>query len=61
MVASGHMKHIDYIPFKHPLLAELAMAGQAEVFFIFRSSPNEDLEDLEDLETHPELADEMLS
>ena len=64
MVASGSMKRINYIPFNHPLLAELAMAGQAEVFFIFRSSPNEDLEDLEDLEnleTRSDLADEILS
>jgi hypothetical protein len=48
------------MPFKHPLLAELAMIGQAEIYFIFRSEPEEGLEDLEDLETSAEYADEVM-
>lgn len=58
MVASGSIKNINYMPFKHPLLAELAMLGQAEIYFIFRSEPEESLEDLE---TSVEYADEVLS
>ena len=60
MVASGSIKNINYMPFKHPLLAELAMIGQAEIYFIFRSESEEGLEDLEDLEASTEYADEVM-
>jgi hypothetical protein len=61
MVASGSIKNINYMPFKHPLLAELAMVGQAEIYFIFRSEPEGNLEDLEDFEASEDYADEVLS
>lgn len=47
MVASASLTKINYIPFKHPLLAEIAMKERVETYFIFRSSPVEDLEELE--------------
>ena len=47
MVASAVLTKINYIPFKHPLLAEMAMKKKVETYFIFRSSPLEDLEELE--------------
>jgi hypothetical protein len=47
MVASAVLSKINYIPFKHPLLAEMAMKAAVETYFIFRSSPVEDLEELE--------------
>lgn len=58
MVASGSIKNINYMPFKHPLLAELAMKGEAEIYFIFRSVPEGDIEDLE---SSVEFADEVVS
>lgn len=61
MVASGRIRNINYMPFKHPLLAELAMIGQAEIYFIFRSEPDGNLEDLEDLESSAEYADEAVN
>ena len=46
MVASATLSKINYIPFKHPLLAEMAMKTEIETYFIFRSSPEENLEDM---------------
>ena len=54
IVASATLSHINYIPFRHPLLAELAMKAEAETYFIFRSSPDQDLEDLETTYDHAE-------
>jgi hypothetical protein len=49
------------MPFKHPLIAELAMVGQVETYFISRSEPEGNLEDLEDFEAYEDYADEVLS
>jgi len=47
MVASVKLSNVSYMPFKHPLLAELAMRGSAEAYFIFQPSIEGDLEDTE--------------
>ncbi len=47
MVASATLSKINYIPFKHPLLAEIAIKSEVESYFIFRSSPKDELEEIE--------------